>query len=362
MPNTGFVKKMKKNSPIPTIGPHRIGRGKRCFLIAEAGVNHNGSPHRAMRLVKEAARAGADAIKFQTFKTTRLTTKSARTAFYQRDGTGGEMSQAKMLKKLELPLTSYRSILSECQRQGILFLSTPFDESSADFLDDLGICAFKISSGDLTNLPFLSYVAKKKKPMILSTGMATLAEVRAGVHAVRMTGNKNLVLLHCVSAYPTEPKDVNLMAMETLRKTFHVPVGFSDHTKGIVVSLSAVALGATILEKHFTLDRALTGPDQKISIIPDELRALSKGIGDIHLAMGDGVKKPVIAEKETAGMSRRSLVAKRDLVKGEVLNHLSVDILRPGTGLSPDWLPKLIGRRVNRNVDSGSLLRLEWFR
>jgi len=345
-----------------SIAGRRVGSGGRCFLIAEAGVNHNGSPVLAGRLVDAAARAGADAVKFQTFRADLLAGKSAVTARYQRRGAGGETFQREMLRRLELSAEEHRVLEARCRKRGILFLSTAFDEAGADFLDSLGVPAFKIASGDLTNHPFLSHVARKGKPVILSTGMATLAEVGEAVRVLRRTGNRKLVLLHCVSAYPTNPADVNLRAMDTLRRRFRVPTGYSDHTEALSVPLAAAALGAAVIEKHFTLDRSLPGPDQRMSIEPEELAAFVRGVREVEASLGDGVKRPAAVERETAAVARRSLAAARDLSSGERLDRSALAVLRPGTGLPPRLLPALLGRRLNRNVMAGTLLRRGWLR
>jgi N-acetylneuraminate synthase len=345
-----------------TAGGRTIGGKAPVFVIAEAGVNHNGSAALALRLVDAAARAGADAVKFQTFKADRLAAAAAPTARYQRAGAGGEESQRKMLAKLELSDAAHRAVAARCKKRKILFLSTPFDQASVDFLDTLGVPAFKTSSGDLTDLPLLSHIAAKGKPMIVSTGMSTLAEVRDAVRAVRRAGNRRLVLLHCVSVYPAAPKDVNLKALETLARAFDVPVGYSDHTTGLAASLAAVARGARVIEKHFTLDRGLPGPDHRMSLDPASLAALVRGVRDVEAALGDGVKKPVAAEMETRRVARKSLAAARDLAAGERLDRAAVTALRPGTGLSPTLLPRLVGRRLRRAVPAGTLLKREWLR
>ena len=312
-----------------TAGRRAIGEGKPVFLIAEAGVNHNGSRALALRLVDAAARAGADAVKFQTFKASLLASSSASTARYQRRGARGETSQRKMLEALELSEGDLRAVAARCRRRKILFLSTPFDKESADFLEELGVPAFKISSGDLTDLPFLAHVARKGRPMIVSTGMATLAETREAVRTVRRAGNSRLILLHCVSAYPADPKDVNLRAMDALAKEFKVPTGYSDHTPGLSIPFAAAARGARVIEKHFTLDRSLPGPDHRMSLEPGELAALVRGVREVESSLGDGIKRPASAERETRRVSRKSLASARDLAAGERLVRSAVTALRP---------------------------------
>ena len=244
------------------IREREIGSAGPCFIIAEAGVNHNGSLDLARRLVDAAVAARADAVKFQTFRAEKVVSPVALKAEYQAQTTGSGESQLEMVKKLELPFESFRELKHHCEEKGILFLSTPFDEESADFLDSLGMSAFKIPSGEITNLPFLEHIARKRKPLILSTGMSELEEVRTAVETLRQAGARELVLLHCVSSYPARPASVNLRAMQTLCETFGVPVGFSDHTLGTAITLAAVALGACVIEKHLTLDCKLPGPDQ----------------------------------------------------------------------------------------------------
>lgn len=341
------------------IGGHVVGPGAPCLILAEAGVNHNGSVETACRLVEEAKRAGADAVKFQTFTADALVSPDAPKAEYQRRATGAGESQADMLRALELSEANHRAILACCRRWDILFLSTPFDAGSADLLDRLGVPAFKIGSGDLTNLPFLDYVARKRKPMLLSTGMADLAEVEAAVAAVRATGNADLVLLHCVSNYPAAPADVNLRAMHTMSAAFGAPVGYSDHTLGQEVALAAVALGATVLEKHFTLSRALPGPDHQASIEPDAFRHLVRSVRTVEDALGDGRKVPAASEGPTAAVARRSLVASADIPAGAVVTAELIAIKRPGTGLPPSMHDRVIGRTARVPIASGTLIRLE---
>ncbi len=337
-----------------------IGAGKRCFVIAEAGVNHNGDLSLAKKLVRAAKQAGADAVKFQTFKAERLVTRDAPKADYQIRTTGGTESQYAMLKRLELSESDHRVLMTLCVELDILFLSTPFDELSADLLDKLGVTAFKLPSGEVTNLPFLSHVARKRKPVLLSTGMSSLAEVKQAVAAIRKH-NKHLVLLHCVSNYPAAPADVNLRAMITMDRAFRVPVGYSDHTMGLGVALAAVALGARVIEKHLTLDRSLRGPDHQASLEPDEFKALVEGIRTVEAALGNGRKEPAASEAATRAVARKSLVAAAPIRKGDVLNSGLVAVRRPGTGLSPAMLGKIIGKKVKRDIADGTLLKLEMF-
>jgi N-acetylneuraminate synthase/N,N'-diacetyllegionaminate synthase len=343
------------------VAGRRIGPGASCLVIAEAGVNHNGDLALAHRLVDIAAEAGADAVKFQTFRTDRLVTADAPKAAYQEVATGGDESQRDMLRRLELSAEAHGELAAHCARRDLLFLSTPFEEESADFLERLGVPAFKVPSGELTNLPFLRHLATKGRPLIVSTGMATLEEVGAAVDAVRNAGAPPLALLHCVSAYPAVAADSNLRAMDTLARTFGVPVGWSDHTLGIEVALAAVALGAAILEKHFTLDRTLPGPDHRASLEPGELAALVTQVRRVESALGDGRKVPTAAETDTARVARKSLVAARDLAPGTRLGPDDVAVRRPGTGISPAHLDQVLGRRLVRAVPVGGLLAIDMF-
>ncbi len=353
---------MPESLPNPVelaIGDRRVGPARPCFVIAEAGVNHNGDPETALRLVDTAAGAGADAVKFQTFRAELLVSPDAPKAEYQKRTTGGDESQLDMLRRLELPEADHRRLIARCAERGICFLSTPFEQPSADLLDRLDVPAYKIGSGELTNLPLLTHVAGKGRPIILSTGMATIDEVAAAVEAVRAAGCEQLALLHCVSNYPADPADANLRAMATLAEAFDVPVGFSDHTEGDEVALAAVAMGACILEKHFTLDRTLEGPDHRASIEPDALAAMVRRIRRVESALGDGTKAPATTEANTAAVARRSLVFARDLPAGHVLSAGDLAVRRPGTGLAPNRLGEVVGRRLAGAVRAGQLLREE---
>lgn len=345
-----------------TIAGRPIGPRHPCFVIAEAGVNHNGDLALAFRLIDAAVNAGADAVKFQTFKADALVTRSAPKAAYQRESTDAAESQFEMLRRLELTPAAHRELFAHCREKRILFMSTPFDEESADLLGELSVAVFKIPSGELTNTPFLTHVAKKQRPMIVSTGMSRLGEVETAVETIRATGNEDLVLLHCVSNYPADAADVNLRAMLTLAAAFGVPVGYSDHTLGIEVALAAVALGAVVIEKHVTLDRSMPGPDHKASSEPDELAALVRGIRKVEVALGDGIKRPAIAEADTAAVARKSLVASRALKAGERLGERDVAVKRPGTGLPPSQRPLLIGRALTKDIAAGELLTFDLVR
>jgi len=329
----------------------------RCFVIAEIGVNHNGALDLARQLIDVAAAAGADAVKFQTFAAERLVTATARKAAYQEanDPRKAE-SQFAMLKRLELSEADLVACRDHCTARGVMFLSTPFDEQSADLLASLGVHGFKVSSGDLTNLPFLAHMAAKRLPMIVSTGMGTLAEVAEAVEAVREAGDPPLALLHCVSNYPAAPEDCNLRAMGTLAQAFGVPVGWSDHTLGDAISLAAVALGARILEKHYTLDRGLQGPDHKASLTPEELTALITRLRAVESALGDGLKRPQEAERDTARVARRSLVAARDIAAGARLTAGDLIAKRPGEGIAPKHRELILGWRAARDIPADTVL------
>ncbi|MGD0516141.1 MAG: N-acetylneuraminate synthase [Thermoguttaceae bacterium] len=341
------------------IGGKKVGLDQPCFIIAEAGVNHNGDLDMALQLVEAARAVGADAVKFQTFRAEKLASALAVKASYQVETTGAAESQLQMLKRLELSPQSHSDLIAHCRGQGIIFLSSPFDEESADFLETLQVPAFKIPSGEIVNIPFLSQVARKGKPIILSTGMATLGEVETAVNTIREAGNPGLVLLHCVSNYPAAPADVNLRAMQTMAKAFQVPVGYSDHVLGNEVAFAAVAMGACVVEKHFTLDRNLPGPDHRASLEPDELTALVQGIRTVEKALGDGCKRPAASEADTAAAARKSLVAAKDILAGTVLSLDMIAVKRPGTGLPPSMSDFVLGRKLRRNVAKNSLLTLD---
>lgn len=331
------------------------------FIIAEAGVNHNGDIKIAKKLIDIATDAGADAVKFQTFKAERLVTKTASKAEYQTENIGTDESQFEMLKKLELSLPEHRELFAYCRDKGIVFMSTPFDEESADMLEDLGMEIFKIPSGEITNLPFLAHVARKKKRMIVSTGMSYLGEIETAVRAIEECGNKDLVLLHCVSNYPANPADTNLRAMQILDKAFMVPVGYSDHTQGTEIAIAAVALGACVIEKHFTLDRSLLGPDHQASLEPKELAALVRGIRIVEKALGSGRKAPANNEVNTAAVIRKSLVAARDIPAGTILTKDMIAVKRPGTGIAPSFLSEIIGMKVRKLLKTDDVFSWEYF-
>jgi N-acetylneuraminate synthase len=341
------------------IGGRVVGPDAPCFVIAEAGVNHNGSVESACRLAEVAQRVAADAIKFQTFKAERLATHDVPKAEYQRHSTRAGESHFEMLRSLELSQEAHRIIFDHCRKLGIMFLSSPFDEESADMLDALGVSAFKVASGELTNLPLLAHIARKGKPIILSTGMAYLGEVESAVTTIREAGNEDVVLLHCVSNYPANPCDINLRAMHTMAHAFRLPVGYSDHTLGSEVTLAAVALGACIIEKHFTLSRTLPGPDHQTSVEPDELSGLILGIRSVEAALGHGRKEPAASEATMAAVARKSLVAASDISAGTVLTEDLIAIKRPGTGLPPAMRPHLVGRMARVQIPRGTVIGIE---
>jgi N-acetylneuraminate synthase/N,N'-diacetyllegionaminate synthase len=342
-----------------TIGTRRIGGHEPCFVIAEAGVNHNGDLATAIKLIDVAARAGADAVKFQTFSADRVASASAPKAAYQKVTTAAEESQHAMLKRLELPPQAYGTLMNHCNERAIMFLSSPFDEQAADLLDSLGVAALKVPSGEIVNLAYLQHVAHKRRPLIVSTGMSTLEEVRTAVDTIRAAGNDQIVLLHCLSDYPADPAEANLRAMAAMADACNCPVGFSDHTKGQAVAIAAVALGAAAIERHFTLDRNLPGPDHRASLEPAELTAMVRDIRLTEAALGHGRKVPQPSELENRAIVRKSIAAARDLAAGAVLQAADVVMLRPGTGLAPAVLPQLLGRTVRVAVASGTLMSWE---
>lgn len=329
---------------------------KKTFIIAEAGVNHNGKLKLAFKLIDMAIKAGVDAVKFQTFKTEKVISRKAMKAPYQIKNHKKTQSQFEMVKKLELSDNDYISLAKYCADKGIMFISTPTDEQSADLLDYLKVPFFKIGSAEITNFPFLEYVAGKNKPIVLSTGMADMEEVREAVNAVYKTGNKKLILLHCVTDYPVPFKEVNLRAMVTLKDIFKIPVGYSDHTLGINVPISAVTLGAKIIEKHFTLNKRMEGPDHRASLSPWELEQMVDNIRIIEQTFGDGIKRPSACERRNINIVRRSVVAVKNLKKGEVIHKDSVSLKRPGWGIQPKDLNKVIGSFVRSAIKKDDVI------
>jgi N,N'-diacetyllegionaminate synthase len=316
------------------------------FIIAEAGVNHNGSLEMALQLVDVAADAGADAVKFQTFTADALVSKTAQKADYQKQTTNADESQYAMLKRLELSKEDHLAIIKRCQTRQIQFLSTPFDLSSIALLHTLGMTTYKVPSGELTNLPYLRQVATVAQQVILSTGMANLAEVEGALQVLLATGLRRdqVIILHATTEYPCPIDEVNLTAMLTLKHAFSVVVGYSDHTKGIEIPVAAVAMGAKVIEKHFTLDNRLPGPDHIASLEPQELKAMVSAIRNIEMALGDGIKRPSLSEQKNMTVARKSLVASRLIKKGELLTPDNMTVKRPGTGISPMRWDDVMGR------------------
>jgi len=327
------------------IGKRMVGEGHPVFIIAEVGVNHNGKIILAKRLIDSAKKAGADAVKFQAFKTEDLVTRGIKMADYQKKNIGKKSSQLKMLKKLELKYEDFIQIKKYCDKRSILFLCTPHSEDVIDFLEPL-IPAYKIGSGDLTNLPFLRKIAEKKKPIILSTGMATLSEVEEAIKVIRNNGIAQIVLLHCTTNYPCSMEDVNLKAMETMRKRLNCPVGYSDHTQGIIASIMAATMEAVVIEKHFTLNKNLPGPDHKASLEPNELKEMITAIRNTEKALGDGVKEPTKSEKKIKRVVRKNIVARVDINKGSKISREMLTIKRAGFGIEPKYIDKIIGRKA----------------
>ncbi len=331
---------------------------KDVLVIAEAGVNHNGSIELAKKLIKEAAIAGADVVKFQTFKAETLVSKSAKKADYQKVSTDAEESQFDMLKKLELDYAIHEELMQYSNEQGIKFLSSAFDLESIDLLDKLGINIFKIPSGEITNLPYLRKIAQTGKQIILSTGMSTISDIEAALEVLRQNGATDVVVLHCNTEYPTPMEDVNLLAMNTIQNTFKVRVGYSDHTAGIEVPIAAVALGAEVIEKHFTLDKTMEGPDHKASLEPKELKAMVDAIRNIQAALGDGLKRPSESEIKNMPIARKSLVAKANIQAGEMFSEDNLTIKRPGTGLSPMLWDDIIGSIARKDYEVDEVITL----
>lgn len=333
---------------------------KRVLIIAEAGVNHNGDMNMARRLIDAAADAGADLVKFQTFNANRLVTRSAKKADYQASATGASESQHTMLQRLELSEAMHHELIAHCATRGIGFFSTAFDLESIDMLTGLGQKIFKVPSGEITNLPYLRHTARAGTPLILSTGMATMADIEAAIDAVEQAGTPRsaLTVLHCTTEYPTPMAEVNLRAMQSIGMAFGVAVGYSDHTPGIEVAIAAVAMGAQVIEKHFTLDRTLPGPDHQASLEPHELTAMVTAIRNIEVALGDGIKRLTPSEARNKPIARKSLVAARAIDAGEVFTQENLTCKRPGTGMSPMRWDDVIGRRASRAFDADELIEL----
>ncbi|STP09633.1 N-acetylneuraminate synthase [Helicobacter cinaedi] len=330
------------------------------LIIAEAGVNHNGDIDIAKKLVDVAAESGADIVKFQTFKSENCVSKNAQKAEYQLQTTNKQESQLDMIKKLELDLETHNILISYCKQKNIKFLSTPFDLESVDLLHNLGLEIFKIPSGEITNLPYLRKIGKYNKQVILSTGMANLGEIESAIAVLVDSGTKreNITLLQCNTEYPTPFADVNLKAMKSLKKAFRLPVGYSDHTPGIAIPLAAVGMGAKVIEKHFTLDKNMEGPDHKASLEPCELKAMVQGIREIELALGDGIKQTSASEAKNKPIARKSIVANCAIKKGEILSESNLYTKRPAEGISPMEWDKVIGTKAVRDFEPDEMIEL----
>lgn len=346
---------------IVQVGGRSIGGGAPCYVIAEAGVNHNGDLSIAHQLVDVAVEAGADAVKFQTFDPDLVAGTAAPKANYQAVRTDPAESQRDMLRKLALSSDAFRELAAHAARRGIQFMSTAFDGPSLLLLDELDVPALKVPSGEITNLPFLEDLARRGKPLFVSTGMCDLTEVALALDVIAAAGDPPVVLLHCVSSYPAPAKDCNLRAIETMRRAFRVPTGWSDHTVGNEIALAAVVMGAAVLEKHFTLDRRLPGPDHAASLTPEELTALVRGIRLAEAAYGTGEKAPSLAELETARVARRSVHFARAVKGGTRITPSDLTLLRPGTGFAPSYLQSFVGRRIRHDVETGEMLTPDQF-
>lgn len=328
---------------------------KRTFIIAEAGINHNGSISIAKKIIDAAFDAKVDAVKFQTFNTELLVSKYARKAEYQKESVDNNTTQFRMLKKLELSEKSHRKLIAYCKKKGIIFLSTPFDLESIDLLNNLGIKIFKIPSGEITDLLYLRKIGALKKNIILSTGMSNLKEIRQALDILIKAGTKkkNITILHCNTAYPTPAKDVNLLAMQVIKKMFSLEVGYSDHTQGIEISIAATALGASVIEKHITLDRNMKGPDHKASLEPGEFKAMVCAIRNIEKALGNGIKKPSPSELKNRPFARKSIIAAQKICKGDIFSKENLTVKRPGTGISPMSWDSVIGNYARKDFSAG---------
>ena len=326
------------------------------FIIAEAGPNHNGDFETALRLVDAAKRAGVDCVKFQTFVSEELISKRAEKAEYQKKTTGADESQYEMLKKLELSFDQFRELKKYCEETGIMFLSTPFDIPSVHFLQELDIAFWKIPSGEITNYPYLVEIAKTHKDVVMSTGMSEMEEIAAAIKVLRENGAGRISLLHCNTEYPTPFEDVNLRAMDTLRDAFGVPVGYSDHSLGISVPIAAAARGAQIIEKHFTLDKNMVGPDHKASLEPQELCDMVSAIRNIEKALGSAEKKPSASEKKNMAVARKSIVARTAIRAGEILTEQNLAVKRPGSGISPMRWNEIVGTIARKDYIEDELI------
>ena len=340
---------------MPKVNPHKV------FIIAEAGVNHNGRLALAFKLIDVALKAGADAVKFQTFKASNVISRFAPKAEYQKKTTGKDESQLEMAEKLEFPPEYFQKLADYCKKKGIMFLSTPFDLDSIDVLKKMGLKILKIPSGEITNLPYLRKVGALKRKVILSTGMSTLTDIAVAMKILTQAGTrlKDITLLHCNTEYPTPYHDVNLLAMNTMKNKFKVEVGYSDHSCGIEVPVAAVALGARVIEKHFTLDKNLPGPDHKASLSPQELKDMVTSIRHIEQALGSSIKKPSPSEIKNVVIARKSIVAARQIHQGQVLTEQTLTVKRPGSGVSPLLWGQVIGTKAIRDFQADELIEIK---
>jgi len=333
---------------------------ERVYIIAEAGVNHNGSLETAIKLADAAKAAGADAVKFQTFRAEKVASPAAVMADYQQRNIGIGGSQVDMLEKLELPFEAFARLKAHCDQIGITFLSTAFDEESLDFLEELNLPALKIPSGEVTNLPLLLRLARTGKPLLLSTGMCTLEEVQTAVKALHRADSGKICLLHCTTAYPTPPEEVNLRAMVTMKEQLGLPVGYSDHTEGLEVPVAATALGARVIEKHFTLNKSMAGPDHKASATPEEFAAMVRAVRLVKNTLGNGVKTPTETELRTRPLVRRRIVAAQHIAKGDTFTEENLTVKRPANGISPmEWF-SLLGQTATREYSPEEPIRWGW--
>jgi len=342
------------------LGNLLINDSSEVFIIAEAGVNHNGNLDLAKQLVDKAKQAGVNAVKFQSFSTEELVSKDANKADYQMRTTGKGESQYEMLKKLELSFNEQRELKNYCDSMGILFLSTPFEKKSLDFLTSIDIDAFKVSSTDTNNVLFLKQVAEKGKPIILSTGMSTLADVEKAVNVIRSTGNNQVVILHCTANYPAPPEECNINAIHTLKDAFKTWVGYSDHTEGVGISPYTVPLGAKVIEKHFTLDKEMEGPDHKASLNPEELKQFVKQIRYVEKALGNGIKRLMSSERSTKKSLQKNLVVNKDLSSGDILTEDTLIAKRTNEGVSAEYFDLFIGKKVKTDLMKNTPLHIEY--
>ena len=340
-----------------SINGKKIGKNTPIFLIAEAGVNHNGDLTLAKKMIDIAAKADVDAVKFQTFKTEKLMLKSTPKVSYQKKATNNKENFFEMIKKYEFTFEQFREIKDYCLNKELIFLSTPFDEDSVNFLENLEISAYKIGSGDLNNFPLLKLICSKKKPILLSTGMANLDEVRDSIEYIKKNGIKEIVVFQCTTNYPAASEEINLNVLDTYKKEFpDILIGFSDHSLGFEASIGAAAKGVKVIEKHFTIDKNLDGPDHKASLNPEELKAWVKSIRILEKSLGSSQKGPSKAELDIAKIARKSIVTIKDVKEGDILSEKNIGVKRPGHGISPVKFEIIIGKKVNKDIPKDSLI------